>query len=111
MIQKNFGDNLQEILKEKNITQKELSLRTNLTETSISRYIHNTRQPKFTDICKISVALNITPNDLFYGNLENNLNDAEYDTYCKSCYSFFRKFTQKQQLEFIATLTDITAHD
>lgn len=47
------GNQLKALMKEKGITQKELALKTGLTESSISRYINGSRYPSAKSYFKI----------------------------------------------------------
>lgn len=59
-----FGDNLQDILKDQNISQRELSNKTGLSEASISNYINKRRVPSLKALINISYALNFDVSDL-----------------------------------------------
>lgn len=63
-----FGDNLASILEEEQISQKELSRLTGLSESTISRYINKLQMPNVRAIINISYALNWTFEDMLnYG--------------------------------------------
>lgn len=55
-----IGDRISEILTKKNMSQKELSEKTGITQVSISRYINNERIPKGPTIVKIGNALGVS---------------------------------------------------
>ena len=59
-----FGDNLQDILKDQNISQRELSNKTGLSEASISNYINKRRVPSLKALINISYALHFDVSDL-----------------------------------------------
>ena len=59
-----FGDNLQDILKDQNISQRELAYKTGLSEASISNYIKKRRVPSLKALINISYALNFDVSDL-----------------------------------------------
>ena len=42
-----FGNNLRNLIEEKNMTQKELAARLNLAPSTIGSYVQNTREPDF----------------------------------------------------------------
>lgn len=50
---------LKEVLEEKNMTQKELSIRTGLTEGTISRYVNHKRKISFKNVYIIARCLGI----------------------------------------------------
>lgn len=56
---------LKEVLKEKNVTGKELAEMLNLTETSVSRILNGTQYPKLETLLNISEALQVDIKDLF----------------------------------------------
>lgn len=56
---------LREVLKEKNVTGKELAQLLNLTETSISRILNGLQYPKLETLLSISTVLNVDIKDLF----------------------------------------------
>lgn len=56
----NIGDKMKELMKTKNITQKELALRLNVQEATVSRYINNNREPNAENLANIATALNTT---------------------------------------------------
>ena len=65
-----FGDNLASILEEEQISQKELSRLTGLSESTISRYINKLQMPNVRAIINISYALNWTFEDMLnYGTM------------------------------------------
>lgn len=59
-----FGENLQEILEERGLSQKRLAYETGLSEGTISAYIHGTRMPSAKAVLNLSYALCIDLNDL-----------------------------------------------
>lgn len=59
-----FGDNLREMLKEANMTQKELADAANVEESSISRFIRKERFPSLKSVINISYALDCDLSDL-----------------------------------------------
>lgn len=64
---KNIGRHIERKLQELNITQKELSVRTNMTEAGISRYISGQRLPRIDILLNIADALNCTIDYLLFG--------------------------------------------
>lgn len=59
-----FGDNLAEMLIEKNMTQRDLAEETGLAESSISSYIHKKKLPGIKAILNIAHALECDSFDL-----------------------------------------------
>ena len=67
---KELGMRISQLLRTRNIQQKELSEQIGITETAISRYIAGTREPKPEVIANIATALHTT-SDYLLG-IENN---------------------------------------
>lgn len=59
-----LGEKLAQLLKENNMSQRELAAKIDSTEMTVSRYVRNERQPKADIISKIAAALNTTTDDL-----------------------------------------------
>lgn len=65
-----FGDNLDQMLYEANMTQRELSETTFINESTISRYISKQRIPNIKHIISIAYALDCSVGDLIdFGDL------------------------------------------
>ena len=67
---KELGIRISQLLRTRNIQQKELAEQIGITETAISRYIAGTREPKPEVIANIATALHTT-SDYLLG-IENN---------------------------------------
>lgn len=61
-----FGIRLRNILEEKNVTQKELSEKTDISPILLSQYINGRVSPSFHNVDKIAKALNLDMNELRY---------------------------------------------
>lgn len=59
-----FGRNLDEMLVEANMTQRELAEDTGLTEATISRYINGRRMPTVRALVNIAYSLNCSFDEL-----------------------------------------------
>ena len=57
---KTFGERIQELLKKRGMTQKELAAIIGVTEASMSRYVKNDRIPKGEVVANIATALQTT---------------------------------------------------
>ena len=55
-----LGDKLKIVLRENNITQKELARKLNIAPTTLNGYISNKRQPDLETVKKISLCLGVT---------------------------------------------------
>lgn len=71
-----IGDKIKNLLKEKNISQSELSKLTGIRQSSISDYINNRYIPKQDKIYLIANALNVSPSHLY--TLEESPNEGYY---------------------------------
>lgn len=61
-----FGDNLRDILKDFNMTQLELADAAGIAEGAVSSYINKKRMPSLRNAINISIALDMTLDELFY---------------------------------------------
>lgn len=62
-----IGDRILTLMKENNYTQKELAVMVGVTESAMSRYIANEREPKAEVISNLATALNTTSDYLING--------------------------------------------
>jgi len=63
-IQKNFGDKVRELRKQKSLSQEELALRSGLHRTYIRDIERGSRNVSIKNIEKIAKALGVRPSDL-----------------------------------------------
>ena len=54
-----LGKRLQEALSMRHMSQKELAVRTGLTEAAVSRYVKGTREPRAITLSRIAAELNV----------------------------------------------------
>lgn len=59
-----LGNKIAQLLKENNMSQRELAARIDSTEMTVSRYVRDERQPKADVLSNIATALNTTTDDL-----------------------------------------------
>lgn len=59
-----FGDNLADMLKDANMTQKELADAAGISESMVSDYIHKRRAPRLRAIINIAYALSCSVDEL-----------------------------------------------
>lgn len=96
---------IKEMLDEKNITQKQLSEITGITESAISHYIKGDRIPRGANLVKIAKALGTTTDDLLSGDAEMDKNSDL--VYAKSLIARnAAQMTREEKMEFIALLMD-----
>ena len=96
---------IKEMLDEKNISQKQLSDITGITESAISHYVKGDRVPRGTNLVKIAKALGTTADDLLSGDKEM---DKESDlVFAKSLIARnASQMTKEEKMEFISLLMD-----
>ena len=78
-----FGNNLYKILHAQKILGKELSLSTGISQSTISKFLSGSQEPKFSQIIAIAEALHISP-DVFMSDLgvTNSVNSTFINEYC-----------------------------
>lgn len=59
-----FGDNLSDMLRNMNMTQKELADAAGISESMVSDYVHKKRAPRLRTIINIAYALNCSVDEL-----------------------------------------------
>ena len=70
----NFGNRLQQLLNENNLSQKQLATKVGITEAAVSRYINNLQKPRPDILSDIATVLNTTT-DYLLGKETTNLSD------------------------------------
>lgn len=99
----NIGNKMKELMKKQNISQKDLSIRLNTTEATISRYINNLREPNFETLANIATALNTTV-DFLLGKTKNEDVDCEFGKLKVFVARNATNLTQDEKLEIINIL-------
>ena len=64
---KKIGDRIMWLIKEKKMSQKDLAIKAGVTESALSRYLKNERQPKAEILANIATALDTTSDYLVSG--------------------------------------------
>lgn len=59
-----LGDNIKRLMKENGYTQKQLAMRSQCTESAISRYVNNEREPSIKILKNLAIALGVTVDEL-----------------------------------------------
>ena len=59
-----IGNNIKRLIKEKGLTQRQLAVNSECTESAISRYINGKREPNFATLKGITKALGIEADEL-----------------------------------------------
>lgn len=96
-----LGERIQQTLDARNMTRKELSKRTGLTEAAISRYITNKREPKMITLSNIARALNVSLSELLDVPCDN---PAELDGAVQLVARSAKEITPEQKKKLIEAL-------
>lgn len=94
-----IGTRLAALLKERDLTQKELAEATNLTPAAISRYINGERVPRAITIAALARALGVKPEDIT-GTADERDTDEAIRLIARNASSL----TEAQRSELIAAL-------
>ena len=91
-----LGDRITILLKEKHIAQKDLAIEVGVTESALSRYINNEREPKLEVLANLATALDTTVDYLTTGAKPETDFDEIYRLVARSSYTLTE--TQKMQI-------------
>lgn len=92
-----LGDRIAELLNEKHMTQKDLAMMIGVTESALSRYINNEREPKMEVLANLATALDTTVDYLTRGAKPETDFDEIYRLVARSSYTL----TEKQKMQII----------
>ena len=84
---KTLGERISFLMKEKHITQKDLALMVGVTESALSRYVSNERQPKIEVLANLATALDTTVDFLTTGKQVETTFDEIYRLVARSSYT------------------------
>ena len=73
-----FSQRLEQMLKNRNMTQKALAEKAEVTEAAISHYIKGDRVPRSSVLARIAAALGTTSDYLMEGILQNHMDEIGY---------------------------------
>jgi transcriptional regulator with XRE-family HTH domain len=82
-----IGDRILCLLKERGYSQKELALMVGVTESAMTHYIKNEREPKIEVVKNLATALNTTVDYLISGRSESDSFDDIYHLVARSTVS------------------------
>lgn len=91
-----LGDRITALLKKKHISQKDLAMMVGVTESALSRYINNEREPKLEVLANMATALDTTVDYLMTGAKPETNFDEIYRLVARSSYTLTE--TQKMQI-------------
>lgn len=98
-----IGNKMKELMRAQNISQKDLSIRLNTTEATISRYINNQREPNAETLANIATALN-TSIDFLLGKSTSEEIDCDFGKLRVFVARNATNLTQSEKLEIINIL-------
>lgn len=96
-----IGDRIVTLLKNENLTQKELAQMAGITESALSRYINNERMPKMEVIANLATALNTTSDYLISGKEE----ETSFNHLSKLIARGSKTLTQDEKMKLMRLLT------
>lgn len=100
-----LGENIKRLMKENGYTQKQLAMRAQCTESAISKYVNNEREPNIRILKNLSIALGVTVDELIS---ERCCKDcARYDEECKEFVSPFETFPEVGGCEAFKSAADV----
>lgn len=91
-----LGERIAVLIKERHISQKDLAAMVGVTESALSRYINNEREPKIEVLANLATALNTTIDYLTTGAKPETDFDEIYRLVARSSYTLSE--SQKMQI-------------
>ena len=92
-----LGDRITILLMQKHIAQKDLAIAVGVTESALSRYINNEREPKLEVLANLATALDTTVDYLTTGAKPETDFDEIYRLVARSSYTL----TEAQKMQII----------
>lgn len=96
------GNKLAALLKERDMSQKELAEAASLTPAAVSRYVNGEREPRDLTVVALADILGVKPSDIIGTSIEQ-----EMDTAVRFIVRNIDKLTEAQRAELIAALTKL----
>ena len=87
-----FGDNLRTLIRERNMTQKELALQLNIAPSTLGSYVQNTREPDFSTLKLLAKYFGVSIDYLLDYTLKQTSTLTENEM-----LRIFRSLTEEQQ--------------
>lgn len=100
-----LGKRIEQLLKENNMSQRELAARIDSTEMTVSRYVRDERQPKADVLSKIATVLNVTTDELLGREISKDDN-SEYLKIHRLIARNASKMTPEKKQELIKALLE-----
>lgn len=99
---KTIGERIFELMKEQDLSQKELSMMAGVTEATLSRYLNNERKPKVEILSNIATALKTTSDYLISGKIEEINFTEMYSLVARGK----KHLTQEEKIKMMRLLLD-----
>lgn len=97
-----IGDRIATLMTNKKLSQKELTQKAGITESALSRYLKNERQPKVEILAQIATALNTTTDYLIFGNKF----EMDYNDLCRLLASVVRGMSYNERMKLIQLIIE-----
>jgi transcriptional regulator with XRE-family HTH domain len=98
-----MGERIATLLKEMNISQKDLAMMIGVTESALTRYIKNEREPKIEVLANLATALNTTVDYLTTGKKPETDFDEIYRLVARGSYAL----TEVEKMKIIEAVMKI----
>lgn len=95
-----IGKRILNLLEEHHMSQRDLAIKTNITEVSLSRYINGTRIPKVTVLSAVARNLNTSVDYL----LGNDYHNYSYSTICNLIKDNVSKMSFSDKMKLVDIL-------
>ena len=99
------GEKIAELLKERNMTQRELASRVGATEAAVSKYVKGEREPRAEVLANIATVLHTTSEQLL--GLDDGIS-TPFGTVKAMCARAAADMTQDEKNELILTILNST---
>ncbi len=106
-----LNENIKEILREKNLTQKQMAAKLGISECSVSRYLKGTRIPQEEDARKMADFLGVYPKEWFPFSQEDGEKAPSQEVLKPSRQSWEQLRTWPEAIKALATTHTISVQD
>lgn len=100
-----FGEKIALLIKERNMTQKELAKRVQITEATLSRYMNGEREPKSEVVANLATALHTTTDYLL--GVENEDEEFSYPRVSRILARNVNSYSTEQKNKLVKLLLNL----
>ena len=100
-----LSSQLQKLIEERGISQKELALRAEITESALSHYIKGDRVPRSNTVSKLAAALSVTVDELL-GTMPDEHVQGAYEAAHTLIARNSKNMSKEQKLELVKLLME-----